>query len=97
MTARPIHHFKSLAEFLDDPRGLWEAASRGNKPSFTLAYIGDQSGFFDSTRMAYPNATLLRLTKYGLDPTTVKSTDLYKTLREFFEDPRGFVEAAIAE
>ena len=47
--------------------------------------------------MAYPNATLLRLTKYGLEPTTVESTDHYKTLREFFEDPKGFVEAAIAE
>ncbi len=47
--------------------------------------------------MAYPNATLLRLTKYGLDPTTVESTDHYKTLREFFDDPRGFVEAAIRE
>jgi predicted ATPase len=47
--------------------------------------------------MAYPNATLLRLSKYGLEPTTVESTDHYKTLREFFEDPRGFVEAAIAE
>jgi predicted ATPase len=47
--------------------------------------------------MAYPNATLLRLTKYGLDPTTVESTDHYKTLREFFDDPRGFVEAAINE
>jgi predicted ATPase len=47
--------------------------------------------------MAYPNATLLRLTKYGLEPTTVEETDHYKTLREFFEDPRGFVEAAIGE
>jgi predicted ATPase len=47
--------------------------------------------------MAYPDATLLRLTKYGLEPTTVEQTDHYKTLREFFEDPRGFVEAAIAE
>jgi predicted ATPase len=47
--------------------------------------------------MAYPNATLLRLTKYGLEPTTVEATDHYKTLREFFEDPKGFVEAAIAE
>ena len=47
--------------------------------------------------MAYPNATLLRLTKHGLDPTTVESTDHYKTLREFFDDPRGFVEAAIGE
>jgi predicted ATPase len=45
--------------------------------------------------MAYPNATLLRLTKYGLEPTTVEQTDHYKALREFFDDPRGFVEAAI--
>jgi predicted ATPase len=47
--------------------------------------------------MAYPNATLLRLTKYGLDPTTVEETDHYKTMREFLEDPRGFVEAAIGD
>ncbi len=47
--------------------------------------------------MAYPNATLLRLSKYGLEPTTVESTDHFKTMREFFEDPRGFVEAAIGE
>jgi predicted ATPase len=47
--------------------------------------------------MAYPNATLLRLTKFGLEPTTVEQTDHYKALREFFDDPRGFVEAAIAD
>jgi predicted ATPase len=47
--------------------------------------------------MAYPNATLLRLTKGGLEPTTVKETDHYKAMREFFDDPRGFVEAAIEE
>jgi len=47
--------------------------------------------------MAYPNATLLRLTKYGLEPTTVEATDHYKAMREFFSDPRGFVEAAIGE
>jgi predicted ATPase len=47
--------------------------------------------------MAYPNATLLRLTKHGLEPTTVEETDHYKSLREFFSDPRGFVEAAIGE
>jgi predicted ATPase len=47
--------------------------------------------------MAYPNATLLRLSKYGLEPITVEQTDHFKTMREFFEDPRGFVEAAIAE
>jgi len=45
--------------------------------------------------MAYPNATLLRLTKHGLEPVTVEQTDHYKTMREFFDDPRGFVEAAM--
>jgi predicted ATPase len=47
--------------------------------------------------MAYPNATLLRLSKYRLEPITVEQTDHFKTMREFFEDPRGFVEAAIGE
>ena len=47
--------------------------------------------------MAYPGATLLRLTKYGLEPVTVKETDHYKVMREFCEDPRGFVDAAIVE
>jgi predicted ATPase len=47
--------------------------------------------------MAYPNARLLRLTKYGLEPVTVKETDHYKVMREFCDDPAGFVEAAIEE
>jgi predicted ATPase len=47
--------------------------------------------------MAYPNATLLRLTKYGLEPVAVKDTDHYRVMREFCEDPKGFVDAAIAE
>src|SRR6267154_4833961 len=47
--------------------------------------------------MAYPNATLLRLTKYGLEPVTVKDTDHYRVMREFCEDPAGFVEAAMVE
>jgi predicted ATPase len=47
--------------------------------------------------MAYPNAALLRLTRGGLEPTTVEQTDHYKAMREFFDDPRGFVQAAIAE
>jgi predicted ATPase len=47
--------------------------------------------------MAYPNARLLRLTKYGLGPVNVKDTDHYKVMREFCDDPAGFVEAAIEE
>jgi predicted ATPase len=47
--------------------------------------------------MAYPNARLLRLSKYGLEPVTVEQTDHYKLMREFCDDPAGFVEAAIEE
>ncbi|MFB9264565.1 AAA family ATPase [Bradyrhizobium erythrophlei] len=47
--------------------------------------------------MAYPNATLLRLSKYGFEPVTVEQTDHYRVMREFCADPRGFVEATIAE
>jgi predicted ATPase len=47
--------------------------------------------------MAYSGARLLRLSKYGLEPVTVEQTDHYKVMREFYDDPKGFVEAAIAE
>jgi len=45
--------------------------------------------------MAYPNARLLRLSKYGLEPVTIEQTDHYKVMREFCADPAGFIEAAI--
>jgi predicted ATPase len=47
--------------------------------------------------MAYPGATLLRLSKYGLEPVRVKDTDHFKVMREFCADPVGFVEAVIEE
>ena len=47
--------------------------------------------------MAYPNASLLRLSKYGLDPVTVEQTDHYKVMREFCNDSTGFVEAVVEE
>jgi len=45
--------------------------------------------------MAYPNARLLRLSKYGLEEVTV--ADQYKVMREFCSDPVGFVEAVVEE
>jgi predicted ATPase len=47
--------------------------------------------------MAYPDARLLRLSKYGLEPVSVKETDHYKVMREFCADPAGFVEAVMDE
>ena len=43
--------------------------------------------------MAYPGATLLRMTKDGLDPVDVAQTEHFRLLREFFLEPRGFIEA----
>jgi predicted ATPase len=47
--------------------------------------------------MAYPDARLLRLTKCGLEPVRLQDTDHFKSMREFFQDPKGFVEAALTE
>jgi predicted ATPase len=47
--------------------------------------------------MAYPGARLLWLSKYGLEPVAVEQTDHYKVMREFCNDPAGFVEAMVEE
>jgi predicted ATPase len=47
--------------------------------------------------MAYPNARLLRLTKDGLEPVSVEETEHFKLMREFCDDPNGFVEGVMAE
>jgi predicted ATPase len=47
--------------------------------------------------MACPGATLLRLSKYGLDPVAVEDTDHYRLMREFWTDPRGFIETMLEE
>ncbi|MGV7217027.1 AAA family ATPase [Bradyrhizobium sp. UFLA05-112] len=47
--------------------------------------------------MAYPNATLLRLTKGGLEPATLWEIDHFKVLREFCDDPAGFIDTALQD
>jgi predicted ATPase len=47
--------------------------------------------------MAYPDARLLRLSKYGLERVTVEQTDHYRVMRQFCADPAAFVESALAE
>ena len=47
--------------------------------------------------MAYPEARLLRLSKYGLERVTIERTDHYRVMQEFCADPAGFIEAALAE
>ena len=47
--------------------------------------------------MAYPGARLLRLSKYGLEPVTVEDTDHYRLMREFWSDPKAFMDTMLAE
>ena len=47
--------------------------------------------------MAYPNARLLRLSKYGLEPVRVEETEHYRLMREFWADPAGFMETMLEE
>ncbi len=47
--------------------------------------------------MAYPGARLLRLSKYGLEPVTVEDTDHYRLMREFWSDPKSFIETMLDE
>ena len=47
--------------------------------------------------MAYPNASLLRLGKYGLEPVTLEQTDHFRLIREFCADPAGFLQTMLDE
>ncbi len=47
--------------------------------------------------MAYPNARLLSLTKYGLEPVPIEATDHYRVMREFCADPTTFVSTILED
>ncbi len=47
--------------------------------------------------MGLPNARLLRIHKYGLDPVELEDTDHYRLMREFILDWRGTVQAMLEE
>lgn len=47
--------------------------------------------------MAYPNARLLRLSKYGLEPVTLEATEHFRLMRDFCADPASFLETMLAE
>jgi predicted ATPase len=47
--------------------------------------------------MAYPDATLLHLSKYGLQPVALEDTDHYRLMREFFASPSVFLETMMEE
>jgi predicted ATPase len=47
--------------------------------------------------MAYPNARLLQLTKYGLDTVRVEDTEHYRLMREFWMNPKAFIETMMGD
>lgn len=47
--------------------------------------------------MACPNAALLRIDKYGLYPALLEDIDHFRLMREFCNDPKGFLEMMLAD
>jgi predicted ATPase len=47
--------------------------------------------------MAYPGATLLHLTDFGIVERGFEVTDHYRLLREFYLDPKSFMDGILAE
>ena len=47
--------------------------------------------------MALPDARLLRLAKYGLEPVSLEDTEHFRVMREFMADPHGTVDMMIWE
>jgi predicted ATPase len=47
--------------------------------------------------MAFPQAKLLRVTKYGLEPVTLGETDHFRLMQEFCADPATFIDTMLEE
>jgi predicted ATPase len=47
--------------------------------------------------MAYPHAQLLHLSRAGLVPIEVQDTEHFRFMRDFWDDPDGFVKEALAD
>ena len=47
--------------------------------------------------MAYPDARLLHLSKRGLEPISVTETEHYRLMRDFWANPKIFVEGVLEE
>ena len=47
--------------------------------------------------MACPGATLLRLDKYGLYPAQIEEIEHFRLMREFCNDPKGFLEMMLED
>lgn len=47
--------------------------------------------------MACPGASLLRLTRHGLEPVRLADTEHFRVMREFFLDPGLFIDSMVEE
>ena len=47
--------------------------------------------------MAYPDARLLRLSKHGLEPVSITETEHYRLMRDFWANPKIFIEGVLEE
>jgi predicted ATPase len=47
--------------------------------------------------MACPGAQLFRISRFGLEPADFRDTDHFRMLRDFSNDPDGFLAEALYE
>jgi predicted ATPase len=47
--------------------------------------------------MAYPDARLLHLSKHGLEPISITETEHYRLMRDFWANPKIFIESVLEE
>ncbi len=47
--------------------------------------------------MAFPNARLLEIGRFGLEEVDFTQTDHFRLYQDFLRDPRGYIQAALAE
>jgi predicted ATPase len=67
---------------------LLSAMQRGGKSQVIMAT-------HSPILMALPDAALLRMSKYGLDPIALEDTEHFRIMREFVTDRHAFVEAML--
>jgi len=66
---------------------------RAEKAEFSQFIIATHSPVL----MAYPGATLLHLTNFGIVERPFELTDHFRILREFYADPKGFMEGVFSD
>lgn len=57
----------------------------------------DPSRILNRADYSFPDARLLRVTKYGLETVTLEQTDHFRLIQEFCADPATFIDTMLED